>query len=75
MISKLKYYNDENVFKLAILKLEGYASLWYDHLKKSRAKEAKAKIKTWSKLIKYIGKRFLPPSCKQELHLNITSLN
>jgi len=49
-ISKLKEYNNENVFKLAILKIKGYVSLWYENLKKNRAREAKAKIKTWSKL-------------------------
>ena len=55
-IFELKDYNDENSFKLAILKLKGYASLWYEHLKKSRAREVKAKIKTWSKLKKHMDK-------------------
>ena len=48
--------------------------LWYEHLKKNRAREAKSKIKTWSKLKKHMEKRFLPPY-KQELYLEITSLN
>jgi len=74
-IFELKDYNDEKAFKLAILKMKGDASLWYEHLKKSRAREAKSKIKTWSKLKKHIDKRFLPPSYKQELYLKITSLN
>ena len=39
-------YNDEKPFKLAILKLRGYATLWDEELKKSRAREAKSKIKT-----------------------------
>jgi len=60
---------------LAIFKMKGYASLWYERLKKSRAREAKFKIKTWSKLKKHMDKRFLPPSYKQELYLKITSLN
>ena len=45
-IFQLKDYNDEKAFKLVILKMKGYALLWYDHLKKSRAREAKSKIKT-----------------------------
>ena len=61
-IFELKDYNDEKAFKLAILKMKGYASLWYEHLKKSRAREAKSKIKTWSKLKKHMDKRCLPPS-------------
>ena len=44
-------------------------------MKKSRAREAKSKIKTWSKLKKHIEKTFLPHSYKQELYLKITSLN
>jgi len=47
----------------------------YEHLKKSRAREPKFKIKTWSKLKKYIDNKFLPSSYKQELYLEITSLN
>ena len=65
----LKEDNDGKAFKLAILKLKGYASLWYEQLKKSRAKEAKSEIKTWSKLKKHIDKGFLPHSYKQELYL------
>jgi len=30
---------------MVVLKLNGYASLWYEHLKKSRARKAKSKIK------------------------------
>ena len=31
-IFELKDYDDENVFKVSILKLGGYASLWYERL-------------------------------------------
>ena len=72
-IFELKEYNDEKSFKLVIPKLKGYASLWYERLKKSRVREAKSKIETWSKVNKYMGKRFLPPAYKQELYLKINS--
>jgi len=68
-IFEFKGYNDEKSFKLVILKLKGYASLRYEHLKKSRAREAKSKIKTWSKRKKHMDKIFLPSSYKQELYL------
>ena len=74
-IIELKDYNDKKVFKLVILKLKGYASLWYETLKKNRARETKSKIKTWSKHKKHMEKRFLPPSYKQELYLKITTLS
>jgi len=74
-IIKLKEYNDEKTFKLVILELKGYASLWYETLKKNGARETKPKIKTWSKLKKDMEKRFLPSSYKQELYLKITTLS
>jgi len=74
-IFELKKYNDEKAFKLAMLKTKGYQSLWYENLKKKQAREAKSKIKTWSKLKKHMKKRFLPSSYKQELYLKITSLS
>ena len=72
-IFELKDYNGEKSFLFAILKLKGYASLWYEDLKKTRAREVKSKIKTWFKLKKH--KRLLTPSYKQELYLKIPSLN
>ena len=45
-IIKLKQYNDVKAFKLAILKLKRYDCLWYEALKKSRARETKSKIET-----------------------------
>jgi len=45
-ILELKEYSDEKAFKLVVLKLKGYASLWYETLKKSRVRETKSKIKT-----------------------------
>ena len=44
-IFELKKHIDEKAFKLAILNMQGHASLWYDNLKKNQAREAKAKIK------------------------------
>ena len=44
-------------------------------MKKSRAREAKSKIKTWTELKKHMDKRFLPPSYWQELYLKVTSVN
>jgi len=55
--------------------MEKYTSLWYEHLKKNRAREAKCKIKTWFKRKKHMKKRFLQSSNKQELYIKITSLS
>jgi len=57
-IYELNDYDDETTFKLATLKLKRYASLWYENLKKNRAREAKSKIKTLSKFEKHMDKIF-----------------
>jgi len=54
--------------------MQGYASLWYEHLKTNKAMKAKSKIKIWFELEKQIDKRFLPFSYKYELYLKITWL-
>ena len=73
-IIEIKDYSSEKAFKLAVLKLKSYASLWYENLKRTRALEGKSKINTWVKLKKYMDKRFLPSTYKQELYLRVTSL-
>jgi len=45
-IIEIKGYSGEKAFKLAVLKLKLYASLWYENLKRTRALEGKPKVKT-----------------------------
>ena len=47
-----KEYDERKRCKLAELKLTGYASLWYDNLKKKRHKEGRARISTLEQLKK-----------------------
>ena len=48
MTFKLKEYNTEKSFKLAILKIKGQAFLTYENLKKNMAREVKSKVKAKS---------------------------
>jgi len=57
---EVKEYSNEKAFKVAILKLKKYASLWYENVKKQRGREGKPWIKTWSKLKRLMSKGFLP---------------
>ena len=57
---EVKEYSNEKPFKVAILKLKKYASLWYENVKKQRGREGKPWIKTWSKLKRLMSKGFLP---------------
>ena len=43
-IFEAKGYDDEKSFKIASLKLTRYASLWFENIKKQRAREGKRKI-------------------------------
>jgi len=63
-IFEIKEYSDEKAFKVAIIKLKKYASLWYENVKKQRTREGKTQIKTWSKLKRLKTKRFLPDNYK-----------
>ncbi|XP_021716716.1 uncharacterized protein LOC110684585 [Chenopodium quinoa] len=51
-----KEYDERKRCKVAELKLTGYASLWYDNLKKKRHKEGRARISTWEQLKKHMKK-------------------
>ena len=56
---KIKEYSDEEAFNVVVLKLKNYASLWYENVKKQRAREGKPRIRTLSKVKKLMSKRFL----------------
>jgi len=72
---KIKEYSDEKPFKVVVLKLKKYASLWYENLKKQRTRESKPQIRNWSKLKKLITKWFLPNKYKRDLYLKVSSLS
>jgi len=72
---EVREYSDEKAFKVAVLKLKNYASLWYENVKKQRTREGKTRIRTWSKLKKLMTKRFLPDNYKRELYLRVSSLS
>jgi len=71
----VKDYSDNKAFKIAILKLKKYASLWYEHTKRQRAKERKSRITTWSKLKKLMHKRFPTEGYKRDLYLRVSFFN
>jgi hypothetical protein len=72
-IFAFKGYSDEEAFKVAIPKLKGVAFLWYENVQRQRAKEGRARIRTWSKLQKLMAKRFLPTDSKHDLYLGVSS--
>lgn len=62
-----KGYDERKKCKIAECKLAGYASMWYDNLKKKRLKEGKDKIRTLEQLKKYMRKKFVLADYVQNL--------
>lgn len=50
--------------KLVAIKLKKYASIWWEHLKKQRARDGKKQIQTWAKM-KELRRNFLPDNYRQ----------
>ncbi|XP_057248897.1 uncharacterized protein LOC130590469 [Beta vulgaris subsp. vulgaris] len=64
----------ERKYKVAVLKLTKYASIWLDGVKRQRIKEDKSKIATWDKLKKQLRKRFVPTNYKQNQYVRWSTL-
>jgi len=56
MFFEIKEYSNEKAFKITVLQLKTYASLWYETVKKQMAREGKLRIRTLSKLKKLMTK-------------------
>ena len=69
----IKEYSKEKAFKVVVLKLKKYASVWYENTKRLRTKDGKSQIKTWSKLKRLMPKQFLPNTYKHDLYLRVSS--
>ncbi|XP_074319087.1 uncharacterized protein LOC141656020 [Silene latifolia] len=73
-IFEFKNYNDSKAFKVAVLKLKGYASLLYDNLKQQRLREGKEPIRSWSKLKKKMLDKFVTKDYTQDLFIKFSNL-
>ena len=50
---------DNRKVKIAVARLKGHASLWWEHLQTDRQRRGKEKIRTWVKMVNKIKKKFL----------------
>ncbi|XP_074291693.1 uncharacterized protein LOC141618478 [Silene latifolia] len=74
-IFEFKGYNDSKKFKVAILKLKGYASLWYEGMKNQRlGGGGEEPIKSWDKLKNKMKTKFITTDYTQDLFLKLTHL-
>ena len=73
-VFEFKDIEDDMACKLAILKLSGGASLWYEGLKSRRNREGKEKINSWLSLKRKLRKRFVPPNHRLSTYKKIVDL-
>ena len=60
-----KFFEHENAHdsrkvKIAITRLKGHASLWWENLQTNRQRRRKENIRTWLKMVNNVNKKFLP---------------
>ena len=60
-----KFFEYENTLDnrkvtIAVTRLKGHASLWWEYLQTNRQRRGKEKIRTWSKMVNKVKKKFLP---------------
>ncbi len=70
-IFEFKEYSEERRVKLVAIKLKGYASLWWENLKRERNREGRRPIRAWEKMKRELKRRFLSESYRQENYLKI----
>ena len=46
--------------EIAVTRLKGHASLWWEHLQTDRQRRGKEKMRTWSKMVNKVKKKFFP---------------
>ncbi|KAJ0627391.1 putative nucleotidyltransferase, Ribonuclease H [Helianthus annuus] len=69
-VFELRDIPDHLKVKLVAIKLRKHASLWWEHVRKKRQYEGKAKVVTWEKMKKLLTYKFLPPNHRQDSYLD-----
>ena len=60
---------EDRKVKLVAIKLKKHASIWWEHLKKQRAREGKGRIETWEKMRKQLKRKYMPENYCQDSFL------
>ncbi|XP_074303265.1 uncharacterized protein LOC141637718 [Silene latifolia] len=73
-VFEFKNYDDRKAFKVAILKLKSYASLWYESMKHQRIRDGKEPVRSWLKLKKKLKEKFIAKDYTQDIFIMLTQL-
>ena len=69
-----KNYSKERKVKLVAIKLKGYASLWWENLKRKRIREGRRPIRTWDKIKRELKRRFMHENYRQDNYMKFHNL-
>ena len=61
-------------YRLAKVKMIKIASTWLEGLQRQREREGKPRINTWVKLKKYLRRKYVPPTYRQQLFVQFNTL-
>ena len=67
-------YSEKKKVKLVVVEFYGYASTWWRKICRTRMKEFKKPVSSWSTLKKLMKKKYIPPHHKRELLHKLQSL-
>lgn len=68
-IFEFKEFSEERKVKLVAIKLKGYASIWWENLRRERSREGRKPIQKWEKMKRELKRRFLSENYRQENYM------
>ncbi|GAV88041.1 hypothetical protein CFOL_v3_31465 [Cephalotus follicularis] len=72
-IFDLMEFTESQKVKLVAIKLRKHALIWWEHVKKQRAKDGKHKIATWDKVRKLLRQKLLSEHYRQAAFIEYNS--
>ncbi|XP_074570594.1 uncharacterized protein LOC141827268 [Curcuma longa] len=73
-IFEFKEFSEERKVKLVAIKLKGYASIWWENLRRERSREGRKPIQKWEKMKRELKRRFLSENYRQENYMKFYNL-
>ena len=68
-IFEFKEFSEKRKVKLVAIKLKGYASIWWENLRRERSRESRKPIQKWEKMKRELKRRFLSENYRQENYM------
>ena len=62
-------------YKIAKVKMIKIAPTWLEGIQRRRERGGKPRISTWNKLKKYMRRKYVPPTYRQQLYVQFSTLN